>query len=488
MILSILLCLGCFGLVVRLLRSRGASLGLPLAYLYLLLLIHVPGAIAHALPWSRLSQPEVTAVGIQLTAFGCLAYVAGLWLARLRLRPVPLVAEAASSRFLKYCVVGGWVTAFGLAPWVGRTPSLNALVNAGGTIWMVGVMLGLAKAMRAGNRRALWTWLLVIGVYPAVILVRNGFLSYGTNAAIKCLAPLVLVARTGWRAWTGVLGVTALGMGLFSTYFSMRNDLRALIKGKEDMEERIAESSRIVTSFRMFDAQDEEQLSYVHQRLNQNYFVGLAHMRLKRGVVDYYKGRTVIQAIMAVIPRALWPEKPVFGGSPEIIETMTGFKVGKGTSYGVGNVLEFYINFGLPSLIGGFLLLGWVLGRMDAAAAGALAAGNMKGVILRVMPSIALIQPEFSVVEMCGGAAAAWVAAWIWYWIWGSFVRGPMLERRGFPSGKGRALDGGLPLPVPVPHSDDGGRGDGSPSDAAGGEDEREVDLDRRQQRDDFRF
>ena len=127
---------------------------------------------------------------------------------------------------------------------------------------------------------------------------------------------------------------------------------------------------------------------------------------------------------MAVIPRVLWPEKPVYGGSPEIIETMTGFKVRKGVSYGVGNVMEFYINFGLPSLIAGFVALGWFLGWLDASAARALAVGDLKGVILRVLPAISFIQPDKSVVEMMGGSAAALLAAWIWCRLWDLYSGG----------------------------------------------------------------
>lgn len=399
-------------------------MGLTVGYLYLLLLIHVPGAVAHALPWSHLPDREATVVGARLTSYGCLAFLAGVWMAKLGARNIRLDVRSVHPRFQKFCLIGGWISCFAFLPVIGRIPTLSALVDKGGMIWMAGVMVGLIKSLQWGRTRALLVWLLLLAVYPLVILVRDGFLSFGMNAAILCLAPLALVARTNWKAWSGIVVVTVVGMGLFATYISMRQELREIIWGGEEMDTRIAESSRILSDFRMLDAQNEETLKSVHDRLNQNHFVGLAYQRLSRGIVDFYRGRTVVEALMAIVPRALWPEKPVYGGSPKIIETMTGFKVAKGTSYGVGNVMEFYINFGIPSLVIGFLIIGFLLARLDAAAVAALAAGNLKGVLLRVVPSIALIQPDKSVVEMFGGAAAALTAAWVWCRLWEMFQPG----------------------------------------------------------------
>ena len=47
MTLLIFVCLAAFFSLLQLLRRDRVSLGLPIAYLYSLLLIHVPGAFAH---------------------------------------------------------------------------------------------------------------------------------------------------------------------------------------------------------------------------------------------------------------------------------------------------------------------------------------------------------------------------------------------------------------------------------------------------------
>ena len=134
--------------------------------------------------------------------------------------------------------------------------------------------------------------------------------------------------------------------------------------------------------------------------------------------MDYLYGRSVWEALLSVIPRALWPDKPVFGGSPKIVSEMTGLELSETTSWGVGSVMEFYINFGIPGLVAGFLLLGWLLGTLDRKAATAEICGDLGRVILFFLPGAALIEPLGSMVELAGGAGAALIAAYGWKWAW----------------------------------------------------------------------
>ena len=127
--------------------------------------------------------------------------------------------------------------------------------------------------------------------------------------------------------------------------------------------------SKIFADFRFFDGTDELVLVGFDLRLNQNYFIGLASENIDSGSVHYLYGRSISDALLALIPRAIWSEKTVYGGSPDIVRDMTGLWLNPDTSWGVGNVMEFYINFGIPGLVAGFLGLGWLIGRFDHRAA-----------------------------------------------------------------------------------------------------------------------
>ena len=73
-----------------------------------------------------------------------------------------------------------------------------------------------------------------------------------------------------------------------------------------------------------FASTNVEDLSALYLRLNQNYFVGLAARRIQEDQVGYLYGRTIWEGVEALVPRVLWPDKPVFGGSGDIVADMTG--------------------------------------------------------------------------------------------------------------------------------------------------------------------
>lgn len=420
LVTSISLCVASFVAVMLVVRHRSPSLGLPVAYLFQLLLVHIPGALAHAMPWARLTWHEASVIGSSCAAVGAMSFVGGVWLARGRAQPRATAIPYIEQRFLWFSLFLGWIMMFVVHAALKRVPSISAVLEIGSMVWMIAVMVALPQAIRSKNLSQFLLWLGALSLYPVLCLVDNGFLVWGVNAGIICLAFLAVLTRQLWRVWAVVLVLCVLGMGLFVTYFSVRDDIRKVVWKKADWEQRVDESLRLIWEFRLLDFTKSEDLSFLNWRLNQNYLVGMAVKRLQEGQVEYYKGKTVVQGLQAMIPRVLWPSKPLYAGSGTIVMEMTGFYVNeKTTSYGVGNVMEFYINFGLPSLIVGFVLLGWALGRLDYLAAMALSDGDYPRVIVCALPAMAMIQPERAIVEMASGAAAGLVAALFWKWLWG---------------------------------------------------------------------
>ncbi len=422
---SIAICMASLFVLLWLLRSNGPSLALPFAYLSLLLVNHVPGAFAPIVDEEfYVHLPEV-AEGIKLTAIGVVFFVMGVWYARyqtLEQRVAPQVPSAVTvfredKPFWIFCLLGGWLFVFGLTP-LRNLPSVGAVIYNGGAIWMLGILLGLRWSVR--NNRSLWTifWMLCLLVYPAMILVTSGFLSYGTTASLIVVCVLAAAARGYWRVFVAIALVGYLGLSLFSNYFQARDKIRDAVWGGTTIERRVGAISAIYTEWKFFDTSDKLVLAGLDLRLNQNYFVGLSAQNLENGSVDYLRGSSVTDAMLSLVPRALWPGKTVYGGSPEIVGKMTGLILTTWTSFGVGNVMEFYINFGLPGLIIGFLVLGWALGRFDHRAALAETRGDYATAMVFFLPGVALIQPIGSMVELAGSASSAWIAAYFWKWAW----------------------------------------------------------------------
>jgi hypothetical protein len=441
MLLSILVCLAAFAALVWIIRRDPVSLGIPIAYLFLLLLIHVPGAFAHLVGRAILLDNDLTETGIVFTSIGAVCFVVGVFLARAqpsgvtatrvedRFQAVRMAMTSMAERhqFAIFCLAAGWFFTYGLS-FLRDIPTLGAAIEKGGGVWMLGVMLGLRDALQRRDRKWIAIWLGSLAVYPVMMLVLGGFLSYGSTAVVIVLAALAVSTRSHLKVAGGFIVAVFLGFNVFLSYFEHRDAIREAAWGGAPFEQRVEQSWNMITDFSLFDAANETHLNALDQRLNQNYFTGLAAKRLDLGQVEYLHGRSIWEGVIAVVPRALWPEKPVTAGSPKIVGEMTGLILSDTTSFGVGNVMEFHINFGIPGIIGGFLILGWLIGTLDRKAAIAEAQGEYGRTIVYFLPAVALIQPNGSMVELVGGSISALIAAYGWRYTWRQW------QSRGRPS------------------------------------------------------
>jgi hypothetical protein len=421
MILSVVVCVSSFIILVMLLKREKNSLGIPIAYLFTLLFIHVPGAIAHILGGEGLSDSTFTEIGILQTAIGAACFVVGVILSRgfdFQRRGLKLRQRPAKRRdFAIFCLVAGLGITYTLRLVV-NIPSIGAVIEKAGGIWVLGVLLGLRSAIRRRSLRGIAVWLGALSIYPILTLLLGGFLSFGSTPVFIVLAGLVISTRSHWRIGVATPIVIVLFLNLFISYFINRNDIRDAVWGGEKLQSRIEQSSKIFTDFELFDSNNPRHLNALDQRLNQNMFVGMAANRIDQGHVNYLYGRSLMEGFLALVPRVIWPDKPVFAGSAEIITEMTGFAVNDTTSFGVGNVMEFYINFGASSVAVGFLLLGLLFGWLDKEAALAERRGDLGKCIILFMPAAAIIHPNGSIVELIGGGAASYLAALGWCWTW----------------------------------------------------------------------
>lgn len=422
---SLVVCVLAFGALIVIIRDGRPTLGLPVAYLYGLLLIHIPGAFVHALPWSDLAGGAEVQTGIRLTAIGAVAYVVGAWLGHRRSQR-PVLARAAVSlsvpdtsrrSFWLFCLSVGWFVSYVVLPLV-PIPSVSAALKALSGLWTLGVLLGLRHALAERRTGSALAWGVALLVSPVLTLVTSGFLSYGSAAVITCLCGLVAVPRRSWMLAGPIVVGTYLGLSLFVGYFSIRDDIRSVTWSAARTEERVAAVSKLTDSFAWFDIHDWDHAHYLDQRLNQNYFVGRAAERLQNGEADWFGGSSFSDGLLAFIPRVIWPDKPFGAGSGRIVADLTDLDLSYDSSFGVGSVLELYANFGLASLIGGFVVLGWILGRLDLNAATAEQEGRYRHVMASYLVAVALIQPNGSIVELTTGSAAAWVGAMACGWLW----------------------------------------------------------------------
>ena len=425
----ILVCLGGLLCLLWLLRRDQISLGLPIAYLYSLLLIHLPGALVHVTGRDFLFHSDLVDVAMRYTAVGVICFVLGCWWARASaVHTVPIRTNVDRPKFWWFCFIGGLVLSFGLSP-LYDIPSFNALGDKGSSIWMLGVLLGLRNAFQSSDRKGIVIWICALMIFPLVMLLFAGFLSYGSAAIIIVCAALTISTRSSWRVVLGIAIFTYVSLSIFVNYYEHRTELRKEVWSGAPLDVRINTVVDTFTNLQLFDPYNRQHQVDLDDRLNQNYFVGLAARRIERGQVGYLNGESLWEGLLALVPRVFWPEKPVYGGSPQIVSKMTGLHFNSQTSVGVGNVMELQVNFGYPGIVVGFFVLGWAIGKLDLKAAMAERQGDLGGAILFFLPCVAMIQPVGSIVEITGGPAAALVAAYLWSRLWTRrFERQPVVR------------------------------------------------------------
>jgi hypothetical protein len=404
-------------LVVFAIGRPGKGGALTLAYFIGLSLIHVPGVLPFLGSESGLGDREVTQIGFEMTILGIAAFVSGAILARgiERRRAIAMSApprrrmrvfERLGRRALAIGVVGYFV----LVPLAARVQSLTSVVSTLGTLMILGFWLVLYGAAVAGDRRRTLTTLALLPLLPLATLVMGGFLGYGIYWVLSVVAFLFVTTRRRIWFYIGAPVGVLLGLSLFVTYMGQRAGIRELVwEEHSGMLDRLDRVSAIVTEFQLLDLASPAQVTTLDDRLNQNALVGAAVIYHEDGFAPLAYGGTIPP--WALIPRAAWPDKPETGGGGNIVSDFTGIRFAEGTSVGAGQVLEFYVNFGTPGLLAGFVLLGYFLMRLDCGIMRALAADDTRGFLLRAMPGLMLLQPGGNLLEILVACVAAYVAA-----------------------------------------------------------------------------
>jgi len=286
-----------------------------------------------------------------------------------------------------YVIVG--VVMYGvLWPMFGRVQSVGSLVAGGANYIVLGMCLRCWKA----DRVRLGRWMALGTLLPFATILTQGYLSYGLAALITIVA-FVAEHRRGRTAFV-VIGL-ALGyftLSFYVTYMRDRAQIRDVIWGGAEATQRVDVVTKSVTDFEFFDWRNDDHLWRIDDRLNQDFLVGLAVERLKKGEVPYGMGETLEDAAMALLPRMFFPDKGVEAGSGDIVSRYTGMTFKEGTSVGVGLVFEMFANFGWSGVLIGFFVFGALLMYIDERAHDYLADGNATTFAIWYLAGVSLLQ------------------------------------------------------------------------------------------------
>ena len=402
------------------LHTRQGKIGGFLVYSYILsfFMSHWFGALAHASPWNYLMDSTDTILGFKYSTYGLMALVGGTFIADLflsRRAPVPSLpahsldyrAQFATMHFIASRIilpigVLSWLATF---TFVASLPSAGAALSAGKQCLVLAICLLAWAEWQIGKMSRFVFWLGTVSLLPVVTVVSSGFIGYGIVMVTTVVAFTAMYFRPRWPLLAGLLVMLYGGVSLWVTYAEHRGSIRESVWGGEETSIVVDKVLIMLSSFEAFDLSNQDHLRNVDLRLNQNLLVGAA-IRNTPSMVPFRNGETIYSALLSVIPRALWPDKPDVGGSGNYVSEHTLTSFAFGTSVGMGQVLEFYINFGTPCLIIGFVILGAALRGLDIRLAEALRANDIRAVIFVFLTGAGLLQAGGSMNELAASTAA----------------------------------------------------------------------------------
>ena len=432
--------------------QRAPMSGLVFAYLVSLALIHWTGAFLYALPWYTSPQSAQVLTGFRQATYGLVALTAGIvtWLtiaagqSSVRLRRSAQNDRQQAS--LSWCYLGiGLASYLLLIPLLGWVPTLGAVLAAAWSLFAIGVALKCRDASDRGRPLQLVLWLGAVFLTPALTIVTQGFLGYGVQVVTVVLVFLAMTTRHRLR-WT-ILSILLVypAMSFYVAYMAQRDALRQSVWGGDPVKRRVVRLYDTARTVEPFDVKNTAHLQFVDGRLNLNQLVGACVDYLANGAHAFADGETLWYGVIAIAPRIIWPDKPVVAGSMGMVTKYTGITFGAGTSVGIGQVMEFYMNFGVRGVVLGFFVLGLAVAAFDHAAAVALRSRDLAGFVFWFLPGMALLQAGGSMVEVTSSMAAGFVTAHV--------VNTHLLPALGFaPAGQDEARErrrrsaAGLPI------------------------------------------
>ncbi|OGW75531.1 MAG: hypothetical protein A2Z72_05840 [Omnitrophica bacterium RBG_13_46_9] len=380
-------------------RKDTPTAGLSLAFLLGLSVEHWFGGIIYSFPWYKPTNYDTVILGFEYSTYAITSlYVGNVIFAPfivktfqfswLKVRP-----HAIDPKLPKIYLATGVTFYFILAPVLRGIISFRTLVFSSWYLIIVGICLGFWNAWRLERHRELFYWLIAALMSPFFTMITEGFLGPGIMSLLSILCFVSVFYRPKWKVILGAALSIYLGLSLFITYMDYRKEIRDLVwaENPTPLLGKAGVVFKMMSNFKFINLYNTEQLAFIDGRLNQNQLVGSAVKYLQDGSQPYAEGETIAESVLAMIPRILWPEKPIVLGGADLVTRYTGIEFARGTSVGMGLIMELYINFGIIGIIVGFILLGIIIKLVDMSCGYRLMQGDWQGFTYLFLPVICLV-------------------------------------------------------------------------------------------------
>ena len=399
------------------LSRRRASAGLVLAYVANLAMLYWLGAVPYTIDGIYHGHEAAMLAAMPISCVAVFALAVGAIVVAPLLAPHPkpqvrAVAPSDDSRIaLVYFFVGAILYAL-LPTSLSRVPSITSLIAGGQNLATAGVCLCCWTAWNRRQDRNMWGWLGLTLIFPLVSTLAQGMMGALVSSTILAFTFVMSFYRPRGRMVLVAVVLSYVGLTVYNSYMRDRSDIRRVVWGGASTLDRIQSVMRTLTTLEPLSVHNDRMLYRIDERLNQNVFLGDAITYMAHTGKSAH-GATLGDALFAVVPRALWINKPIRAGGGDLVSEYTGITFAEGTSIGVGQVLELYINFGTFGVAIGFVVLGTILSLVDWQAGQHLLLGRWRAFVFWFLLGMPFLVVGGALAEVSGTIAGSVVVVWL---------------------------------------------------------------------------
>jgi len=403
--------------------QRDRTSGLTVVYLVRLWMFYWVGGALHY--WAMqigmdgylIRGTQMTEIGlgkslIALSAFS-LANVATVYHQSQEERGSVIEVSRGDDKEQIYKLIFVGVLSFAVLTVAAGLPTITSFLDAGRELISVGLCALAWLYLKKENTTGVLICAAISIAAPLLTAGLFGFMGVGAAVSITVIIFVLVNVRKRVAALTIGVCMLYLSLSLFVSYAGKRQSIRSSVWGDNDAGQGLVKTSRLVTEGGAFNPYDVQHLQFIDWRLNQSYLVGEAVSHTSR-TNEYAQGETITTAVSALIPRVIWPDKPIKLGGTEMASEYTGLRfAASGVSIGIGKVFEFYINYGDAGIVVGYLLFGIVVGYLDVRSANALQRRRWLGFAQWFLPGLMFLKVMGPLHELSVRLVAAFVLAYV---------------------------------------------------------------------------
>lgn len=411
----------CLIMVLRNWKSSRVNSGIVIFYVATISSIHLLGPIVFLLPWYDSPKYWSTLLGFEQATYSIIGFFGGYLLIsfftdrimrRKSLQSYDLDPERLSRNSLMFSKIPliyllSGLGLFGLMGTVlGGLSTVRSILSIGPVLMTAATCVACYQALKEQEGVRLKRWLLFAGTFPFLSVITTGFFGLGAYMTLRVFLFVSRFVKNKKKIILFGLIFAYLGLSFFQVYMRDRRELREIVWGGGSVGAAAAQFSKSFMNFEFFNPLNNRHLDVINSRLNQNILVGAA-VRYLDSTDKFARGETLWYAVIALVPRAIWAEKPITAGGSKLVTQYTGVKFDKQTSVGLGLVMEQYINFGTIGVLLGFFVIGAVVTFIDFWAGYHLLTENYSKFVVWFLPGLAILNIEGTLFEVSATAAAS---------------------------------------------------------------------------------